>query len=65
MLFWTHEDFKEAKNLAEYALNLAGWLKFREKGPLRHMDPVLIELSHKAIDSASMGTIKKAQTYSK
>lgn len=58
---WKQQNFEEAKRMAEDALNLACWLRFMEKKRLSSVDPDLIELAHKAIDSASLSVIKKAQ----
>jgi hypothetical protein len=44
--------------IAKEAINLAAWLRFKEKGEL---NPQLIALSKKAIDSASMNAIERAQ----
>lgn len=55
---WKNESKKESKRVAEQAINLAGWLNYRKTGDL---SPMLISLSQKAIDSASMFALKKAQ----
>jgi hypothetical protein len=55
---WKTQYPEEAKWTAEKAINLAGWLQFKENGEL---NPQLIALSKKAIDAASMDAIGRAQ----
>ena len=55
---WIGESQEETKRVTEQAINLAGWLRFKEKGELK---PRLIALSNEAIESASMKAIEKAQ----
>lgn len=54
---WIGESQEETKRVTEQAINLAGWLRFKEKGELK---PNLIALSNEALESASIKTIKKA-----
>ena len=55
---WIGESQEEAKRVTEQAINLAGWLRFKEKGELK---PRLIALSNEALESTSMKAIEKAQ----
>jgi hypothetical protein len=52
------ESWEGAKWVAEKALNLAGWLCFKESGEL---NPQLIALTKQAIDTSSMEIIARAQ----
>jgi len=55
---WKPQSQEEAKRTAEEAINLAGWLRFKEKGEL---NPQLVALSKKAIDAASLDAVGRAQ----
>ena len=55
---WKTQSPEEAKWTAEQAINLAGWLWFRENGEL---NPQLISLSKKAIDAASLDAVGRGQ----
>jgi len=55
---WKEESEEEAKRTAEEAINLAGWLRFKESHPL---NPELIAACNKAIDAASLKGIQRAQ----
>lgn len=55
---WKTQSPGEAKWIAEQAINLAGWLRFKENG---EMNPQLVALSKKAIDTASLDAIGRAQ----
>lgn len=55
---WKSESQEETKRVTEQAINLAGWLRFKEKGELK---PRLIAMSKEALESASMKAIEKAQ----
>jgi hypothetical protein len=55
---WKTQCPEEARWTAEEAINLAGWLRFKETGEL---NPQLIALSKKAIDAASIDAIGRAQ----
>jgi len=57
LTFWK-DDSDEAERTAEQAIDLAAWLRFRQSGQL---DPRLIALSKKAIDSASMDVLVRAR----
>jgi len=52
------ESWQGAMWLAEKAINLAGWLHFKQSGDL---NPQLVALSNEALDKASMEAIRKAQ----
>lgn len=56
--FWESQSLEEAKSTAEKAINLAGWLKFKEKN---EPNPQLIALAKKAIDASSMDVIKRTK----
>ena len=51
-------DIDYVKSLAENTINLAAWLRFKSSGEL---NPQLIARSKRAIDSASMSAIGRAQ----
>jgi hypothetical protein len=51
-------DLDFIKSLAEHAINLAAWLRFKTSGEL---NPRLIARSKEAIDTASMSAIESAQ----
>jgi hypothetical protein len=51
-------DIDFIKSLAEQTINLTAWLRFKHSGEL---NPQLIALSKKAIDTASMSVIVRAQ----
>lgn len=55
---WKNESKEDIKKIAEQAINLAGWLNFKEKG---ESNPQLIALSQRAIDSAPMKAMNRAQ----
>ena len=55
---WKTQYPEEAKWTAEQAINLAGWLRFKETGEL---NPQLVALSKKAIDAASLDAVGRAQ----
>jgi hypothetical protein len=55
---WKCKSAEEAEWTAEKAIDLAGWLKVKEKGDL---DPRLIKSANKAIEAASIDVVKKAQ----
>ena len=55
---WKTESIQDAKAVAEQAINLAGWLSYKEKD---EQNPALTALCKKAIDSAHPETLRKAQ----
>ena len=55
---WKTQSPEEAKWIAEQAINLAGWLMFKETGEL---NPQLVALSKKSIDAASLDAVGRAQ----
>ncbi len=55
---WKEQSNAYAVRLAEDAVNLAPWLRFKESGEL---NPRLISLANKAIDKASLDVILRAQ----
>ena len=55
---WEDQSQEEAKRAAEEALNLAAWLSYKEKS---QGNAKLIALSRRAINSASLSAIKRAQ----
>jgi hypothetical protein len=54
----TDESKEDTEKIGEQALNLAGWIRFKEKG---EPNPQLIALSKRAIDSAPMKAMSRAQ----
>lgn len=57
LTYW-RDDSEWAERTAEQAINLAAWLRFKQNGEL---DPQLIALCKKAIDSASMDALARAR----
>ena len=55
---WKNESIQDAKAAAQQAVNLAGWLKYKEKG---EENQVLTALFKEAIESAHPDTLRKAQ----
>ena len=49
--YWKPQSLDNSKQLAEAAMDVASWLQFQTKGEL---NPQLITLSQKTVDSASM-----------
>ena len=56
--FWKNQTPQEAKDVAEKAINLTGWLKIRESGELNIQ---LVALSNEAVNAASLEVIRRAQ----
>ena len=57
LTYW-RDDSEWAERTAEQAINLAAWLRFKESGEL---EPQLIALCKKAIDSSSMDALARAR----
>ena len=55
---WKRQSPREAEKMAENAINLAGWLRWRKEGK---QDPELETLYQKAIQGSLTGTIERAQ----
>jgi hypothetical protein len=55
---WTEQSYQDAKRIAEHAINLAGLLKFQEKGEL---NPQIASFTRDALDAALLDSILRAQ----
>ena len=55
---WTEQSYQDAKRIGEHAINLAGLLKFQEKGEL---NPQLAAFTRDALETASLDSILRAQ----
>jgi hypothetical protein len=56
---WKEQSYQDAKRIGEHAINLAGLLKFQERGEL---NPQVAAFTRDALETASLDSILRAQT---
>ena len=55
---WTEQSYQDAKRIGEHAINLAGLLKFQERGEL---NPQVAAFTRDALETASLDSVLRAQ----